>query len=201
MNYYQPRQVDPTADRPDAGKWRYTCMNDGRVWPVGNCSPYRTCTACHGASVVRGPEYSCEGCGGKGYITVDDPCPGHDTPSGAYQHQTQYLLDNEMDLTRALSDQQRRCVAKVSHLVTDHDCLTCVAMAQANQGAFPCHRCHAFHMGPCATTDPEDCRPCDAWTQGLADVGGTTFVLCDQHRTREIVTELFGTVGDSFGTY
>lgn len=37
MNYYQARQVDPTADRPDAGKWRFTCMNDGQVWPVGPC--------------------------------------------------------------------------------------------------------------------------------------------------------------------
>lgn len=38
MNYLKPRQVDPSADRDDAGKWRYTCMNDGRVWPVGYCA-------------------------------------------------------------------------------------------------------------------------------------------------------------------
>ncbi len=35
MNYHQPRQIEPTADRPDAGKWRYTNMNDGRVWTEG----------------------------------------------------------------------------------------------------------------------------------------------------------------------
>ena len=37
MNYRQARQVDPTADRPDAGKWRYTNMNDGKVWADGAC--------------------------------------------------------------------------------------------------------------------------------------------------------------------
>ncbi len=37
MNYYQARQVDPDADRPDAGKWRYTRMNDGAIWPEGAC--------------------------------------------------------------------------------------------------------------------------------------------------------------------
>lgn len=38
MNYRQARQVDPAADREDAGKWRWTCMNDGRVWPEGPCA-------------------------------------------------------------------------------------------------------------------------------------------------------------------
>ncbi|HWP38370.1 MAG TPA: hypothetical protein VNL18_12535, partial [Gemmatimonadales bacterium] len=37
MNYYEARQVDPNADRYDAGRWRYTCRNGGRVWPVGRC--------------------------------------------------------------------------------------------------------------------------------------------------------------------
>ena len=38
MNYFEPRQVDPQADRPDAGRWRYTCMNDGQIWAVGYCA-------------------------------------------------------------------------------------------------------------------------------------------------------------------
>jgi len=38
MNYYAARQVDPKADRPDAGKWRYTSMRDGSIWPVGACA-------------------------------------------------------------------------------------------------------------------------------------------------------------------
>lgn len=38
MNYYGARQIDPASDRPEAGRWHYTCMNDGRVWPVGDCA-------------------------------------------------------------------------------------------------------------------------------------------------------------------
>lgn len=78
MNYYQPRQVDPEADREDAGKWRYTCMNDGQVWPVGYCA---------GA------------------------CPGHDTPEGAYEHQTEYVLDNA-HFDGEWKDVQHRCEAE-----------------------------------------------------------------------------------------
>jgi hypothetical protein len=38
VNYYQARQVKPEADRPDAGKWRFTRMNDHRIWPEGACA-------------------------------------------------------------------------------------------------------------------------------------------------------------------
>lgn len=31
MNRYNARQ------RQDNGKWDYTCMNDGRIWPAGYC--------------------------------------------------------------------------------------------------------------------------------------------------------------------
>lgn len=83
MNYYEPRQVDPTSDRPDAGKWRYTCMNDGRVWPVGYCG---------------GTE-----------IPEAERCPGHDDPQGAREHQTQYLLDTGMKLDGQWADEQHHC--------------------------------------------------------------------------------------------
>lgn len=35
MNYYDARQLE---SGPNAGKWHYTCRNDGRIWPVGNCA-------------------------------------------------------------------------------------------------------------------------------------------------------------------
>jgi len=38
MNYEQPRQIDPQADRPDAGKWRWTNQRDHEVWPTGYCA-------------------------------------------------------------------------------------------------------------------------------------------------------------------
>lgn len=38
---------------------------------------------------------------------------------------------------------------------------------------------------------------CEAWTQGFVEVGrASLFVLCDEHRTRDVVAELFGTVGE-----
>lgn len=38
MNYYGARQIDPKADRTDAGKWRFTVRNDDRIWPTGYCA-------------------------------------------------------------------------------------------------------------------------------------------------------------------
>ena len=38
MNYYGARQVDPKANKPDAGKWRFTVRNDNVIWATGPCS-------------------------------------------------------------------------------------------------------------------------------------------------------------------
>ena len=37
MNYYQPRELKDKDGNP-SGIWHYTCMNDGRIWPVGYCA-------------------------------------------------------------------------------------------------------------------------------------------------------------------
>ena len=39
MNFAKPRQIDEGADRPDAGKWRWTVYNDNtkRVYASGYC--------------------------------------------------------------------------------------------------------------------------------------------------------------------
>ena len=39
MNFAKPRQVDESADRADAGKWRWTVYNDNtkRVYASGYC--------------------------------------------------------------------------------------------------------------------------------------------------------------------
>ena len=121
MNYHQPRQVDPNADRPDAGKWRYTNMNDGRVWAEGYCAE----------------------------------CPGHDTKDGAYEHQTQYVLDRVMRLDGQDPHVKRQCAVE----------------------------------------------GCEEWTHGFADVDMSVFFLCDEHRNRETVAALYGSVGDSFGSW
>lgn len=36
MNYYKPRQMKNPDGSP--GKWHYTRMNDGVVWPTGYCA-------------------------------------------------------------------------------------------------------------------------------------------------------------------
>lgn len=37
MNYYQPRELKDKEGKA-LGLWHYTCMNDGKVWPVGYCA-------------------------------------------------------------------------------------------------------------------------------------------------------------------
>lgn len=40
------------------------------------------------------------------------------------------------------------------------------------------------------------CEICAVYTEMQAEVDQTAFTLCDEHRTRENVEKLFGTVGD-----
>lgn len=94
MNYEQARQVDPNADRPDAGKWRWTTANDGRVRPAGSCSPLTTCTECKGWSGIIRPDVDCQHCGNRGLVDVQNPCPGHDTAEEAAEHYRQHRIDN-----------------------------------------------------------------------------------------------------------
>lgn len=44
------------------------------------------------------------------------------------------------------------------------------------------------------------CKVCKAWTSGFAEIGYRIFMLCDEHRNRDEVAKLFGTVGDVFGS-
>lgn len=36
MNYYRARLLKG-PDGKETGIWHYTCMNDGRIWPLGYC--------------------------------------------------------------------------------------------------------------------------------------------------------------------
>lgn len=93
MNYDQPRQVDVNADRPDAGKWRWTTRNDNNVRPDGYCSPLELCPDCKGNSGILRPDVNCQRCGNRGLIDVENPCPGHDTAEEAAEHYRQYRID------------------------------------------------------------------------------------------------------------
>lgn len=113
MNYFQAREITDQDGNP-AGRWHYTGMNDGRVWPAGYCSPtWNTCPDCKGWDAVpsrAGGTISsgCETCAGKGYLPVE-PCPGHDTPEGAEEHQRQYMLDRRTRYDRHTPNQQHKC--------------------------------------------------------------------------------------------
>lgn len=109
MNYYDARQ------RKTDKKWDYTCMNDGRIWPVGYCAD-----------------------AGGGH---------HDTAEEARECYTRYLLENRMRLDGKMDNQQLRC------------------------------------------------EICKEFTDGFAEVDHSHFTLCGEHRTREHVEKLFGTVG------
>ena len=97
MNYDQPRQIDANADRPDAGKWRWTTRNDNNVRPDGYCSPVEACPECDAHTVVWDDvsqnHQKCLACNGRGLRDRAEPCPGHDTAEEAAEHYRQYRID------------------------------------------------------------------------------------------------------------
>ena len=112
VNHLRARQIDPSVDRPDAGKWRFTSAHlHGHPYPIGYCSPIEICPAGCTLGKVWRPgvdEIDCERCGGRGVISAAHPCQGHDTPEEACEHYRQYLL---FERTRfgEMTDEQRRC--------------------------------------------------------------------------------------------
>ena len=100
MNYDQARQIDPAAARPDAGKWHYTSMNDGRVHAIGYCSPIDTCPVCDGnAGIWSTKPLACSACDNKGYRWMENPCPGHDTADEAERHYYEWQADHLRETT------------------------------------------------------------------------------------------------------
>lgn len=110
MNYYDARPIK------DGSGWHYTCMNDGRIWPVGYDSPIQTCPECNGRSAhvtdnhPDGRNY-CATCSSKGYVEVE-PHPPHATQEEAYQCATNYVLDTATwDLRISTTHSVPRCDA------------------------------------------------------------------------------------------
>ncbi|MDI6872605.1 MAG: hypothetical protein QME79_14880 [Bacillota bacterium] len=67
-------------------------MNDGKVSPVGYCSPWELCPDCGGVRLLPNRE-PCQRCGDTGLVRRENPCPGHATPEEARAHYKEYLLD------------------------------------------------------------------------------------------------------------
>ena len=92
VNYEEPRQVDPTLDRPDAGKWRWTTRNDNETRAAGYCASWEVCPQNHGWESI-GRDFKCDTCGGRGIVDKAAPCVGHDTAEEAAEHYRQYRID------------------------------------------------------------------------------------------------------------
>jgi hypothetical protein len=100
MNYYKARE------RKD-GRWDYTCMNDGMIWPVGYCAKY-----------VDPMDYNFPGCEvfqtehhlEKARVVKDKHHEdGHATADEACACYGKYLLDNKLRLGLKYGDMQRKC--------------------------------------------------------------------------------------------
>jgi len=161
MNYDQARQVDPSSDRPDAGKWRYTRMNDRQVYAIGSCSPFDNCPDCDGMPAMCRPGRPvCTTCEGRGLVDSANPCPGHDTPEEAERHYYEWESDHLHEVT-----------FKPRTGVVDGRS-ECEAMVPLTTGQ---------------TDEPIEVSACLCPTlAGLEVDGGMDVVkLCDAHRNRE----------------
>ena len=105
MNYLQARQ------REVEGRWDYTCMNDGRIWPVGYCAGWRDWTDAQreqfGAAFVERAE--AESAPFRDKYHRD----GHATRDEAYACYTTYMLDQRTRLDQIREDDAHpRCAAE-----------------------------------------------------------------------------------------
>jgi len=94
MNYFKARQ------RKD-GKFDYTCMNDGQIWPVGYCSVYHE---------LPNDNWISESYRAANEATKDKHHgDGHDTAQEAQACYRAYLLDHALHLNGAWENVQHKC--------------------------------------------------------------------------------------------
>jgi len=92
MNYYKARELMDENGK-GTGLWHYTCMNDNKVWPIGNCSAWESCKDCSSSDLpfkLGGPP--CSTCDGKRIVRKTTPCPGHKTAEEAEAHYKEYVM-------------------------------------------------------------------------------------------------------------
>lgn len=77
------------ARQLENGLWHYTNSHGDSVYPIGNCSSFKSCPVCSGHGFVNESVCVCD-CG---VIKNETPCPGHKTEEEACEHYRQYLLD------------------------------------------------------------------------------------------------------------
>lgn len=103
MRHYAPKEI--LKNGRGTGLYHFCCSSGDDIYPVGYCSPWKSCPVCN--SNGHFPLASCNMCGGKGLIKVENPCPGHPTKAEACLHYRQYLLDQAT--YDGKQDDQSRC--------------------------------------------------------------------------------------------
>ena len=101
MNYYKARQ------RKD-GRWDYTCMNDGHIWPIGYCSKYVDPMDYNfpGHEVFQTEHHLAKARANKDKHHED----GHATADEACDCYRRYLLDEKIRLGGHHENTQHKCV-------------------------------------------------------------------------------------------
>lgn len=98
MNTYR------VSERKD-GRFDFTCENDGRIWPVGYCAPYREWWTGDNpvpASQHRIDEYKA--------TAHKHHAHGHATPQEAAACYREWQLDHKLNLGQESISEQRKCV-------------------------------------------------------------------------------------------
>jgi DnaJ-class molecular chaperone len=89
MRHYGPKEI--IKNGKGSGLYHYCCSHGEDIYPVGYCSPWRSCPVCNDSGSF--PLQDCRLCEGKGLVKVTDPCQGHLTKEDACNHYREYLLD------------------------------------------------------------------------------------------------------------
>ena len=100
MNYYAARQKE-------GGRWDYTCMNDGRIWPIGYCMPYKEwwIDLKEKIGYETRPEDIAKYQSHQSQYHAD----GHATAEEACECYRRYVLDHKVRLNRSWDGGQFRC--------------------------------------------------------------------------------------------
>lgn len=101
MNYYDARERKTASGNP-SGRWDYTCMNDGQIWPVGYCRAFS-----EPSEIMLISESERERLRSFAHKHHID---GHDTADEARECYRQYLLDQRLNLHNYETESQHKCV-------------------------------------------------------------------------------------------
>ena len=110
MNYYAARQGD------DDKKWDYTCMNDGRMWPIGYCSRFLEAEVggFAGCTQERADRHN--------NFREKYGRHNHETKEEAFECYKQYVLDNLVRFWPYREPKEEKPMTRTEHLCQAEGC-------------------------------------------------------------------------------